>query len=107
MTFGEQITALRKRKGLSQSELGKKVGTSGDIIGKYERNEVKPSIEVASKISDILEVSLDYLLGKTKTEVDKNTLKLLQDIAELPEEDKNNIFYTLNNLIKAAKFKAI
>lgn len=107
MTFGEQITTLRKRNKLSQSELGKKVGTSGDIIGKYERNEVKPSIDVASKIADILEVSLDYLLGKTSVEIDKDTLSLLQDIDKLPEEDRNNIFYTLNSLIKAAKLKAI
>ena len=61
----------------------------------------------SARAGDILEVSLDYLLGKTKSEVDKNTLKLLQDIAELPEEDKNNIFYTLNNLIKAAKLKTL
>ena len=42
MTLGQHITALRKGKSLSQSELGKKVGTSGDIIVRYERVEVKP-----------------------------------------------------------------
>jgi transcriptional regulator with XRE-family HTH domain len=94
-------------KGLSQSELGKLVGTSGDIIGKYERNEVKPSIEVASKIADVLEVSIDFLLGKTSIELDKKTLKRLQDIDQLDEADKQNIFYTLDNLIKAAKLKAL
>ena len=62
-TFGEHITTLRKRKGLSQGELGKAVGTSGDIIGKYERGEVKPPVEVAAKIADALDVSLDYLVG--------------------------------------------
>ena len=103
MTFGEHIAIVRKRKGLSQAELGKKVGTSGDIIGKYERNEVKPSIEVASKISDILEVSLDYLLGKTTLQLDKVTLQRLKDLNTLPEKDKDYIYYTLDNLIKAAK----
>lgn len=105
MTFGEHITTLRKRKSLSQSELGKLVNTSGDIIGKYERNEVKPSIEVASKISDVLEVSLDYLVGKTEQEVNKMTLKRLFDIEKLPKEDKEHIFYMIDNLIKAAKLK--
>ena len=66
------MVTLRKRKNLSQGELGKHVGTSGDIIGKYERDEVKPSIEVASKIADALEVSLDYLVGKTSVEIDAN-----------------------------------
>ncbi|MBR9831652.1 helix-turn-helix transcriptional regulator [bacterium] len=74
---------------------------------KYERNEVKPSIEVASKIADTLEVSLDYLLGKTSVQLDKTTIKRLQDIEALPEEDRLHIFYALDNLIKAAKFKTI
>jgi hypothetical protein len=34
-------------------------------------------------------------------------MKRLEDIEKLPEEDKNNIFYTIDNLIKAAKLKAI
>jgi transcriptional regulator with XRE-family HTH domain len=107
MTFGERVTSLRKAIGLSQNDLGKKVGTSGDIIGKYERNEVKPSIEVASKIADCLGVSLDYLLGKTSVKMDKANMKRLQDLEELPEEDRNHIFYTLDSLIKAAKLKTI
>lgn len=107
MTFGEHITTIRKTAGLSQSELGKKVGTSGDIIGKYERDEVKPSIEVASKIADVLEVSLDFLLGKTSIQMDKANMKRLQDIEALPEEDRSHIFYALDNLIRAAKFKTI
>jgi len=107
MTFGQHITSIRKRVGLSQSELGKKVGTSGDIIGKYERDEVKPSIEVASKIADVLEVSLDFLLGKTSIQMDKANMKRLQDVEALPEEDRLHIIYALDNLIKAAKLKSI
>ncbi|MGY4538175.1 transcriptional regulator with XRE-family HTH domain [Mucilaginibacter sp. UYNi724] len=34
MTLGQQITALRKKKGISQADLGKRVETSGDIIGR-------------------------------------------------------------------------
>jgi transcriptional regulator with XRE-family HTH domain len=107
MTFGEQVTSLRKAKSLSQNDLGKKVDTSGDIIGKYERNEVKPSIEVASKIADVLEVSLDFLLGKTSVMMDKANMKRLQDIEALPDEDRSHIFYALDNLIKAAKLNAM
>lgn len=80
MTLGQNITALRKKSKLSQNDLGKAVGTSGDIIGRYERDEVKPSIEVAIKIADALEVSMDYLVGKTSLEVDSNTLKRDEEI---------------------------
>jgi transcriptional regulator with XRE-family HTH domain len=105
MTFGEHITTLRKRKGISQSDLGKTVGTSGDIIGKYERDEVKPSIEVASKIADALEVGLDFLLGKITAELDKKTLARLQEIQKLPEEERKIIYKVLDSLLRDAKTK--
>ncbi|MGB0429700.1 MAG: helix-turn-helix domain-containing protein [Bacteroidia bacterium] len=107
MTFGARITTLRKELKLSQNDLGKVVGTSGDIIGKYERNEVKPSIDVAAKIAEALNVSVDYLLGKTKLRLDTNSLKRLEDIENLSDKDKDYILYALDNLIKAAKLKAI
>jgi transcriptional regulator with XRE-family HTH domain len=103
MTLGEHITKLRKRKELSQAELGKAVGTSGDIIGKYERNEVKPSIEVVIKIADVLEVSIDFLVGKTSVELDKPLIKRLQDIQKLNEEDKDHLFFTLDAMLRDAK----
>ncbi len=69
---------------------------------------MKPSIETAKKLADALEVSLDYLVGEGELRVlDKRTLKRLEDIELLPDEDRNHIFYTLDNLIKAAKLKAI
>jgi transcriptional regulator with XRE-family HTH domain len=81
-------------------------GINGDIVGKYERNEMKPGIDTAKKLADALEVSLDYLVGDGELKIlDKKTLKRLEDIENLQEEDKNHILYTLDNLIKAAKLK--
>jgi len=37
--FGYSLLALRKQKSWSQPELSKKIGTSGAIIGRYERGE--------------------------------------------------------------------
>lgn len=105
MTFGEHITTLRKRKSFSQADLGKLVGTSGDIIGKYERDEVKPSIEVASKIADALEVSLDFLVGKTSVEIDSRTLNRLQDIQKLNEHDKATVFEMVDAFLRDRKAK--
>jgi len=87
--------------------LGKKAGTSGDIIGRYERDEVKPSIEVAARIADILEVSLDFLIGKVTVEVDNQLLKRMIEIQQMEDNDKEHILYTLDALIKNVKLKAI
>lgn len=107
-TFGHKVAYCRKEKKMSQAELGKLAAISGDIIGKYERDEMKPSIDTAKKLADALEVSLDYLVGDGDLKIlDKKTLQRLEDIDKLPEIDRQNILYTLDNLIKAAKLKAI
>jgi transcriptional regulator with XRE-family HTH domain len=108
MTFGQKLSFCRKDKKLSQAELGKLSGINGDIIGKYERDEMKPSIETAKKLADALEITLDYLVGDGDTKVlDKKTLQRMEDIEKLPQEDKTHIFYAIDNLIKAAKFKTL
>ncbi|WP_126249189.1 helix-turn-helix domain-containing protein [Chitinophaga rhizosphaerae] len=76
MTFGERIALQRKQLKLSQDDLAKNVGTSAPISGRYERGEIKPSIEMAKKIADELEVTVDYLIGGTANMVlDKNSSK--------------------------------
>lgn len=105
MTLGQQVMALRKKKGLSQADLGKAVGTSGDIIGRYERDEVKPSIEVAVKIADALDISLDYLVGKTKMELDADALRRLEDIAGLSDENKKFVLNMIDMALRDFKTK--
>lgn len=96
---------LRKQRGVSQSELGKSIGTSGDIIGRYERNIMVPSIEVIIKIADALEVSIDYLVGKTTVQLDKATLKRLQDIQKLSDDNRTQLFMVIDALIRDFKAK--
>ena len=104
MNIGDKITALRKEKNLSQTDLGKAAGVSREIIGRYERNEVLPSIEVAAKIADVLEVSLDYMAGNSKkAAVDKKTLKLIHDIEDLEPTIKDKLIFLANAVIRDAK----
>ena len=104
MTFGERIISLRKKQKWSQDELAKKVGTSAPIIGRYERNEIKPSIETAKNIADALGVTLDYLLGGSNNAfLDKELLKRLEDIESLTTEDKDKIYYFIDMAVRDAK----
>lgn len=105
MTFGERLTQVRKRKNLSQAEIGKKIGINGDAYGRYERNDVRPTIEMAVKIAQALEISLDYLTGTSDIELDKATLDRVQEITKLNEKDKDYIFVTLDALIRDFKNK--
>lgn len=105
MTFGERLTLVRKRKNLSQAETGKRIGINGDAYGRYERGEVRPTIEMAVKIAQALEVSLDYLAGNSDIELDKNTLDRVQEVTKLTDKDRDHIYITLDALIRDFKNK--
>jgi hypothetical protein len=62
-------------------------------------------VEVVSKIADALEVSVDYLLGKTKMEMDKQALKRLEDISNLPDESKKFVLNLVDMALRDFKVK--
>lgn len=108
LDIGNRITTLRKKFNLSQSELAKRVEVSRTIIGNYERNENTPSIDILLKIAKTFDVSVDFLIGEgSLSSYDKEVLKRINDIEHLPNEDKQHIFYLIDNLVKAVKLKAI
>jgi len=78
------------------------------MIGNYERNSNTPSIDIILKIAKVFDVSIDYLAGEGQfSTYDKEVLKRIEDIEDLPDEDKNHLFYVIDNLIKAVKLKSI
>ncbi len=108
MNLASKITELRKQKGWSQSELAKKLEVSREIVGRYERNDAVPSIEIAKRMADVLEVSLDYLVGSsTEQEVDKVTLTRLQEINRLSEENKKMVYAFLDSFITKTKLQSV
>jgi transcriptional regulator with XRE-family HTH domain len=106
MNLAERITTLRKQKDMSQTDLAKAAGVSREIIGRYERGEAMPSIEVAKKIADAFAVSLDYLVGEgINASFDKKSLTRLQDIEKLDADTKEKIYFVIDNIIQNVKAK--
>jgi transcriptional regulator with XRE-family HTH domain len=66
VTFGKKHRECREAKGLSQQEFAKMLKTSHSVIGRYERDEMAPSIEAAKKLADLLNSTVGYLLGETE-----------------------------------------
>jgi len=59
----KNLMRLRMLKGLTQSELGKKVDCDGNTISRYEREIIKPSIRTIQKLADFFDISIDELLN--------------------------------------------
>lgn len=95
---------------MTQDELAKLLNTSISVIGRYERDEMIPGIEVAKKIAGFLNTTVGYLLGETdKADLFKDPV-MLQRLAELDNmqsEDKNHIQHVLDGFIKSVKLKNI
>ena len=65
LEFGERLRIARKNKHLTQETLAELLGKSANTIGLYERGQREPSLETLVSISDLLEVSADYLLNRS------------------------------------------
>lgn len=63
MTIGERIRETRKSRGLTQRELGERLGLSYQSIAQWENDLRKPKFETIQKIADALGVSVSYLSG--------------------------------------------
>lgn len=72
MSFGSKIIEAKKENGMSQEALAKALKATLTTIGRYERDEVIPSIEVAAKIAKVLGVSMDYLTENSSLNPLKN-----------------------------------
>src|SRR5690554_2365535 len=107
MDFGSTVVELRKKQGISQTDLASQLGIHKNVLGRYERNEVSPSVEIARKIADILDVSLDYLTGKVDVEMDKDIQKRILEVSKFEDEDRKNIFSVIDAFIAKRKIQSI
>lgn len=62
MSFAENLKQLRKEKGISQASLAKTIGISQSAVGYWERGQKIPSSEMAKKLANYFNVTVDELL---------------------------------------------
>lgn len=107
MEFGSIIVKLRKEQGISQTGLANQLEIHKNVLGRYERNEVFPSIEIARKIANILDVSLDFLTGQVDAQMDKTTRKRILEVSTFDEDDRNHIFSVIDAFVAKRKIQSI
>ena len=60
--IGPRIAALRRERGLSQSELARRIQVSPSALGMYEQGRREPSADTMVALADCLGVTTDFLL---------------------------------------------
>ena len=96
MEFSERLKKLRKDAGLTQVDVSEKLGISQPAYASWERGIKKPTQDNLVKIAQVLNVSVDYLVGNSEEKVDElDNIELLfrMNSKGLTEEEKE-IFKT-------------
>lgn len=61
-SFGERLRAVRKESQMTQSEFAEILGTSKQVISRYEKDQAEPTIRVVQRFAEKLQVSVEYLV---------------------------------------------
>ena len=67
-TIGQRLARIRRERGLTQVELAEKLGVAQPVVSDYERGELRLHGELIIKLTGILGVSAEELLGLEKIE---------------------------------------
>ena len=65
MKFGDKLTMLRKRNGLSQEGLGEKLNVTRQTVSKWELGQTKPDADKLMEISKLLNIDFNTLIDDT------------------------------------------
>ena len=82
LQIAEQIKKLRNDRNLTQSELAKLLGVSRSAVNSWEQGTNNPTLSFAVAISEVFNVSLDYLIGRSEENI---------DISELSDDEREAI----------------
>ena len=106
LNIGSKIITLRKEKNWSQGDLAEQVNASREIIGKYERNENLPSVEMALKMAKAFGITVDFLLGEGEyASYDKDTVDRLKNIQKLDNQTRSILFNVIDTYIQNYRTK--
>lgn len=83
--FSDRLKEIRLNLGYSQQELADLLGTSKQVISRYENGLRSPKISVAAKYAKILNLDLNYLLGEEAQEKNQEAAAEAADLSEVKQ----------------------
>ncbi len=118
MKLKENLRFLRRKAGLTQAELAKKMHLRQYNISDYEIGRIEPNIQTLMRFADVFNVSLDFLVGRkpkstitadsddsiieqdvqsyiSTMQIDKYLIDINDNIRNLPEDEKRKVTATV------------
>ena len=109
----KNLKKLRTETGISQRQLGEKIGVSQQSINKYENHEIEPDIHTLIQMADFFQTSMDYLVGHTNVRhiiEDRSTFDLnaeeasfIDNYRKLSKAERDSLLLVTENYIALKK----
>jgi transcriptional regulator with XRE-family HTH domain len=115
MKLTENLRLLRKKSGMTQAELAKRLHIKQYNVSDYEIGRIEPNIQTLVKLADVFNVTVDFLIGRKadagmgvetrlndyigQMQVDKYLISIYDAIKDLPEEKKKQVRDTVNFIV--------
>lgn len=94
MEFAERLKTLRKQEKFTQVQIAEKLDISQQAYASWERGLKKPTQENLIKIAQVLNVTVDYLLGNSEEKLDElDNIELLFRMNSKDLTDKEKIVF--------------
>lgn len=105
-SFGTQLAATRKARGLSQQQLAESLGISVDMLTYYERRAKNPSADIVGRAAGLLGVTSDDLIGsgskaRKKSGPPSQIEQRLTAVRQLPREKQKVVLQLLDSFLQS------
>lgn len=102
--FSKNLKYLRESKGISRNKLGEMVGVNQTTIGRWETNEITPSIDNVEEVASVLNIPLPDLLIKDLTNPENSYNKLdnllFSKAKTLTDDEKQAVLHVIDAIHK-------
>lgn len=105
MIFSEKLVVLRKNKGMTQDALAEKLNVSRQAVAKWESGQAYPDISNLIQISDLMNVTVDYLVrdGECMMNIDPGKDADLNELIEFRLEANVNTYAAFMNEVQSTR----
>jgi transcriptional regulator with XRE-family HTH domain len=100
MNVGERLRSLRKAKGLTTTEIAKKVNVSQSYISRFENNRAVPDVDMLEKICSALSISLSDFFAEEEPELSPDCKQIANKLPKLTKRQCEILNAVLDEWLK-------
>lgn len=100
LSFGNKLRELRGAKGLTQEQLGEKIGVSANAIGQFERGKILPNYVTIANIINTLDIDANLLFSRDSVDYPDEAKWIAKIFEKLSNEEKQTIGRFLDDIAK-------